>query len=44
MLLRMALSMVLTWLQSTVKNPKSIEKERQILTEIRDNINVLLES
>lgn len=32
----------LAFLQSTVKNPRSLAKERRILEEIRDNINQVL--
>ncbi len=39
---RYFLSMVLSGLQMSVKNPKSLLKERDILKEIRDNINLIL--
>lgn len=33
---------LLTWLQSTVKNPKSVATEKQRFTELRDTLNVIL--
>lgn len=41
---RLMATMLLAFLQSTVKNPKSIEKEFAILRQIRDTINQLLSS
>lgn len=38
----MILGIVLGFLQATVKNAKSLVKERIILTEIRDEINNIL--
>ena len=40
--IRAAANLLLSFLQSTIKNPKSIEKEHKILREIRDTINQLL--
>lgn len=37
-----ATQLLLAFLQSTIKNQKSIDKERAILTQIRDTINQLL--
>ncbi len=36
------ISAVLSALQSSVKNPKSIAKEKDLLVQIRDTINLLL--
>jgi len=42
MLLKIYMGLFLGALQATVKSTKSIEKERKILTEIRDTLNMLL--
>lgn len=39
---RYACSMILAMLQASVKNPKSLAKEALVLTQIRDQINVIL--
>lgn len=42
LLVKMLWPSLLTWLQSTVKNPKSIAAEKQRLIELRDTLNVIL--
>lgn len=41
-LVKMLWPSLIAWLQTTVKNPKSVAAEKQRLTEVRDMLNTIL--